>query len=95
MAGRSRLAPFRAALRFARRDAWAAKARSALIVAMVAIPVAGLSGVALVGMSMVPTSDETLAAELGQPPAVQPGHANGPIAGRFALPDPADAAADV
>ena len=66
MAGRSRLAPFRAALRFARRDAWAAKARSALIVAMVAIPVAGLSGVALVGMSMVPTSDETLAAELGQ-----------------------------
>jgi putative ABC transport system permease protein len=63
---RSRIAPFRAALRFARRDAWAAKGRSALIIAMVAIPVAGLSGVALVGLSMVPTVDETVAVELGQ-----------------------------
>ena len=63
---RSSIAPFRAALRFARRDAWAAKGRSALIIAMVAIPVAGLSGVALVGMSMVPTTGETLIAELGQ-----------------------------
>ncbi|TFD62748.1 ABC transporter permease [Cryobacterium suzukii] len=63
---RSRIAPFRAALRFARRDAWAAKGRSALIIAMVAIPVAGLSGVALVGLSMVPTVDETIAVELGQ-----------------------------
>ncbi|WP_158251110.1 ABC transporter permease [Cryobacterium sp. Y11] len=66
MRGRSRIAPFRAALRFARRDAWAAKGRSALIIAMVAIPVAGLSGVALVGLSMVPTADETIAAALGQ-----------------------------
>ena len=32
------LAPFRAALRFARRDAWAAKGHSALIMAMIAIP---------------------------------------------------------
>lgn len=62
----SRLAPFRAALRFARRDAWSSKGRSALIMAMVAIPVAGLSSVALVGMSMVPSATETIAVELGQ-----------------------------
>lgn len=62
----SRLAPFRAALRFARRDAWASKGRSALIMVMVAIPVAGLSGVALVGMSMVPSTSETITVELGQ-----------------------------
>lgn len=66
MPRRSHIAPFRAALRFARRDAWAAKGRSALIMAMVAIPVAGLSGVALVGMSMVPTAAEAVAVELGQ-----------------------------
>ncbi|MCI4657083.1 ABC transporter permease [Cryobacterium zhongshanensis] len=66
MSRTSHLSPFRAALRFARRDAWAAKGRSSLIMAMIAIPVAGLSGVALVGMSMLPTTAETVTVELGQ-----------------------------
>jgi putative ABC transport system permease protein len=75
---RSRVAPVRAALRIGRRAAWRAKGRSALIIAMVAIPVAGLSGVALVGMSMLPAAEETVAMELGA------------TEGRFQLVSPPD-----
>jgi hypothetical protein len=61
----ARLARQRIALTIARRTNIRAIGRSALIIAMVALPVAGLAGVALVGDSMTPTTSETITTELG------------------------------
>lgn len=38
---------WRAAIRIARRDAWRSKGRSALVLAMIALPILGVSGLDL------------------------------------------------
>ncbi|GAB3043693.1 hypothetical protein GCM10027052_27320 [Parafrigoribacterium mesophilum] len=60
------MARSRIALTIARRTSIRAIGRSTLIAAMVAFPVAGMAGAALVAQSMNPTADETIATELGQ-----------------------------
>lgn len=58
---RGRLAAVRACLRIARRDAWRARGRSALVVAMIALPVMGVSAVdVLVRTSAVDPTQERL-----------------------------------
>lgn len=56
---------WRAALRIARRDAARAKGRSALVVAMIALPVLGVTAADLTYRSALPTRAEELTAELG------------------------------
>ncbi|MFF0568173.1 FtsX-like permease family protein [Streptomyces sp. NPDC004041] len=55
----------RAAFRIARRDAARAKGRSALVVAMIALPVLGVTAADLTYRSALPTKAEELTAELG------------------------------
>ncbi|WP_103532150.1 FtsX-like permease family protein [Streptomyces sp. SM11] len=62
------MSPFsgwRAAFRIARRDAARAKGRSALVVAMIALPVLGVTAADLTYRSALPTKAEELTAELG------------------------------
>ena len=61
----TRLARQRIALTIARRTSIRSLGRSALIAAMVALPVAGMAAVGLVGMSMNPTAQETITTQLG------------------------------
>ncbi|MFH9608455.1 FtsX-like permease family protein [Streptomyces sp. NPDC017448] len=56
---------WRAALRIARRDAARAKGRSALVVAMIALPVLGVTAADLTYRSALPTQAEELTADLG------------------------------
>ncbi|CAM5340334.1 hypothetical protein SMICM304S_02183 [Streptomyces microflavus] len=56
---------WRAALRIARRDAVRAKGRSALVVAMIALPVLGVTAADLTYRSALPTLAEELTADLG------------------------------
>jgi putative ABC transport system permease protein len=60
------LSDWRIALRIARRSVLGTVGTSAVVVAMVALPVAGFSAAALVGESTFPSPDERIAAELGQ-----------------------------
>ncbi|WP_406284625.1 FtsX-like permease family protein [Embleya sp. NBC_00896] len=60
------LGPWRAALRIARRDALRAKGRSALIVAMIAIPVLGMSAADVTFRSVQLDPDEMVSRELGR-----------------------------
>ncbi|MFH9264279.1 FtsX-like permease family protein [Streptomyces sp. NPDC017546] len=62
------MSPFsgwRAAFRIARRDAVRAKGRSALVVAMIALPVLGVTAADLTYRSALPTKAEELTGELG------------------------------
>ncbi|BAJ30200.1 MULTISPECIES: FtsX-like permease family protein [Kitasatospora] len=52
------MSALRAVLRIARRDAWRAKGRSALVAAMIALPVLGATGVDVVHRSGQPTADQ-------------------------------------
>ncbi|MFI6640528.1 FtsX-like permease family protein [Streptomyces sp. NPDC050504] len=61
----SALGGWRAALRIARRDALRAKGRSALVVAMIALPVLGVTAADVTYRSAEPTAAERLTAELG------------------------------
>ncbi|UCA47878.1 FtsX-like permease family protein [Streptomyces sp. WA6-1-16] len=61
----SPLPGWRAAFRIARRDAARAKGRSALVVAMIALPVLGVTAADLTYRSALPTKAEELTAELG------------------------------
>ncbi|MFD4959923.1 FtsX-like permease family protein [Microbacterium sp. NPDC058389] len=58
-------ARWRVAVRLARRQVWRAKGASALVMALVALPVAGLSGAAIVWQSNEPTPEQRAALELG------------------------------
>lgn len=58
------------ALRIARRTSARSKARSALIITMIALPIAGMSAVAVVGASMTPTAEETVSTKLGKTQAL-------------------------
>ena len=56
---------FRLSLRIARRDAAQHRGRSALIIALVAIPIIGLSALSTIFASNTPTTQETLRLKLG------------------------------
>jgi putative ABC transport system permease protein len=62
----TRIGAWRVALRIARRDAWRHKARSALIIAMVAIPVLGLTGADVLARTMQLSPSERVTREIGQ-----------------------------
>ncbi|WP_432024674.1 FtsX-like permease family protein [Streptomyces parvus] len=75
----SRLPGWRAAFRIARRDAARAKGRSALVVAMIALPVLGVTAADLTYRSALPTKAEELTAELGSADARFTSTSIGPV----------------
>ncbi|GGV80576.1 hypothetical protein GCM10015535_18900 [Streptomyces gelaticus] len=70
---------WRAALRIARRDAMRSKGRSALVVAMIAVPVLGVTALDVTYRSVTPTSAEELTADMGSADAVFSDQQLGPI----------------
>ncbi|ARF73708.1 hypothetical protein B7C62_16625 [Kitasatospora albolonga] len=70
---------WRAAFRIARRDALRAKGRSALVVAMIALPVLGVTAADLTYRSAVPTVAEELTADLGAADARFTDQGMGPV----------------
>ncbi|MFF6907435.1 FtsX-like permease family protein [Streptomyces sp. NPDC012389] len=70
---------WRAAFRIARRDAARAKARSALVVAMIALPVLGVTAADLTYRSALPTVAEELTAALGAADALFEDQGMGPV----------------
>lgn len=72
---------WRAAFRIARRDALRAKGRSALVVAMIALPVLGVSAADVTYRSALPDQGEKLTARMGAADALysDPGLGGGPI----------------
>lgn len=60
------MSSLRATLRIARRDAWRHKARSALVVAMVAVPVMGLGAADVLARTMQLGPSERVSREIGQ-----------------------------
>ncbi|MCX4796345.1 MULTISPECIES: ABC transporter permease [unclassified Streptomyces] len=70
---------WRAALRIARRDATRAKGRSALVVAMIAVPVLGVTALDVTYRSMTPTVAEQLTNIMGSADALFSDETMGPI----------------
>ncbi|WP_406148108.1 FtsX-like permease family protein [Streptomyces anulatus] len=70
---------WRAAFRIARRDAVRAKGRSALVVAMIALPVLGVTAADLTYRSALPTKAEELTGELGAADARFTATSMGPV----------------
>ncbi|MEW2066547.1 FtsX-like permease family protein [Streptomyces sp. NPDC007346] len=70
---------WRAAFRIARRDAMRAKGRSALVVAMIALPVLGVTAADLTYRSALPTVAEELTADLGAADARFTDQGAGPV----------------
>ncbi|MEV5197919.1 ABC transporter permease [Streptomyces sp. NPDC053720] len=70
---------WRAALRIARRDAMRFKGRSALVVAMIAVPVVGVTALDVTYNSVSPTTAEQLTAEMGAADALFSDAEIGPI----------------
>ncbi|MFJ4825841.1 FtsX-like permease family protein [Streptomyces bacillaris] len=70
---------WRAAFRIARRDALRAKGRSALVVAMIALPVLGVTAADLTYRSALPTAAEELTADLGAADALFVDQGMGPV----------------
>ncbi|MCX5110829.1 FtsX-like permease family protein [Streptomyces sp. NBC_00378] len=75
---------WRAALRIARRDAVRSKGRSALVVAMIAVPVLGVTALDVTYRSVTPTTAEQLTASMGSADALFSDEGIGPI---LQLPD--------
>ncbi|WP_405664426.1 ABC transporter permease [Streptomyces sp. NBC_01166] len=73
------LTGWRAALRIARRDALRAKGRSALVVAMIALPVLGVTAADVTYRSSTPTVAENLTAKMGSADAVFSSTGIGPV----------------
>ncbi|MFF1922239.1 FtsX-like permease family protein [Streptomyces sp. NPDC058221] len=71
---------WRAALRIARRDAMRAKGRSALVVAMIALPVLGVTAADVTFRSVEPTAAEKLTAQIGSADALFSDPGAGPMA---------------
>ncbi|MEW1692844.1 FtsX-like permease family protein [Streptomyces sp. NPDC091265] len=70
---------WRAALRIARRDAMRAKGRSALVVAMIALPVLGVTAADVTYRSATQTETEKLTAEMGAADALFKDPGSGPM----------------
>ncbi|MES9505647.1 FtsX-like permease family protein [Streptomyces sp. NPDC000609] len=73
------LTGWRAALRMARRDAMRSKGRSALVVAMIAVPVLGVTALDVTYRSVTPTAAEQLTAAMGSSDALFSDRRAGPI----------------
>ncbi|MFJ2877649.1 FtsX-like permease family protein [Streptomyces sp. NPDC086796] len=73
------LTGWRAALRMARRDAMRSKGRSALVVAMIAVPVLGVTALDVTYRSVTPTATEKLTASMGSSDALFSDRRSGPI----------------
>ncbi|MFE9486246.1 FtsX-like permease family protein [Streptomyces sp. NPDC006641] len=73
------LTGWRAALRMARRDAMRSKGRSALVVAMIAVPVLGVTALDVTYRSVTPTAAEQLTASMGSSDALFSDRRSGPI----------------
>ncbi|MFE3942572.1 FtsX-like permease family protein, partial [Streptomyces sp. NPDC059118] len=73
------LTGWRAALRMARRDAMRSKGRSALVVAMIAVPVLGVTALDVTYRSVTPTAAEKLTASMGSSDALFSDRRSGPI----------------
>ncbi|WP_411081568.1 FtsX-like permease family protein [Streptomyces sp. cmx-18-6] len=73
------LSGWRAAFRIARRDALRSKGRSALVVAMIALPVLGVTAADLTYRSAKPTVAEELTAKLGAADALFRSEGMGPV----------------
>ncbi|MFG2557486.1 FtsX-like permease family protein [Streptomyces sp. NPDC048496] len=70
---------WRATLRIARRDAMRAKGRSALVVAMIAVPVLGVTALDVTYRSVTPTVAKQLTADMGSADALFSDQQMGPI----------------
>ncbi|MFF9647626.1 FtsX-like permease family protein [Streptomyces sp. NPDC014622] len=70
---------WRAALRIAGRDAMRAKGRSALVVAMIAVPVLGVTALDVTYRSMTPTTAEKLTGQMGAADALFAEQQMGPL----------------
>ncbi|MFF2327507.1 MULTISPECIES: FtsX-like permease family protein [unclassified Streptomyces] len=70
---------WRASLRMARRDAMRAKGRSALVVAMIAVPVLGVTALDVTYHSVTPTTAERLTSVMGSADALFSDETMGPI----------------
>lgn len=70
---------WRAALRIARRDAIRAKGRSALVAAMIAVPVLGVTALDVTYRSMTPTTAEKLTGQMGSADALFVDQQMGPL----------------
>ncbi|MFD4855948.1 FtsX-like permease family protein [Streptomyces atratus] len=70
---------WRASLRIARRDAMRAKGRSALVVAMIAIPVLGVTALDVTYRSVTPSTAEQLTGAMGSADALFSDQRMGPI----------------
>ncbi|MCB5163389.1 ABC transporter permease [Streptomyces bambusae] len=68
-----------AAIRIARRDAWRAKGRSLLVLAMIALPIVGVSGLSLTLRSAEPSTVQMLDRALGAADARLTGTSAGPL----------------
>lgn len=87
------LSGWRPAVRIARRDALRARGRSALIVAMVALPVLALTAADVLARSAQLDPDEEVARQLGQTQArLESGYGGGPV---MQVPDPRLGSLDV
>ncbi|MET9655924.1 ABC transporter permease [Streptomyces sp. NPDC006510] len=73
------LTGWRAALRIARRDAMRSKGRSALVVAMIAVPVLGVTALDVTYRSVTPTTAEKLTVDMGSADALFSDQRIGPI----------------
>jgi len=74
-----RLGPLRAALRIARRDAWRARGRSALVVAMIALPVLGVTAADVLARTFQLDPAERVTRELGAADAAVRWEYDGPV----------------
>ncbi|MFD0023092.1 FtsX-like permease family protein [Streptomyces sp. NPDC058382] len=70
---------WRAALRIARRDALRSKGRSALVVAMIAVPVLGVTALDVTYRSVEPTAAEKLTVQIGSADALFRDPESGPM----------------
>ncbi|MFD0532259.1 hypothetical protein ACFQ1I_46025 [Kitasatospora arboriphila] len=78
---------WRAALRIARRDAWRTKGRSALVLAMVALPVLGVAGADVVHRSGQLTAAERSDRLMGRADALIGAYAPGRAVEQAVFPD--------
>ncbi|WP_457032394.1 FtsX-like permease family protein [Kitasatospora sp. P5_F3] len=82
-----RLTAWRVALRIARRDALRAKGRSALVIAMIALPVLGVAGIDVVFRSAQLEPEQRITRTMGEADATVSGRGQGIIVSQAPNPD--------
>ncbi|MFD0570362.1 FtsX-like permease family protein [Kitasatospora gansuensis] len=82
-----KLTSWRVALRIARRDALRAKGRSALVIAMIALPVLGVAGIDVIYRSAELEPEQRIARTMGEADATVSGQGQGLIVAQAPNPD--------